>query len=294
MRVSERQIFDSGGARLGALRARFAEKAAQASSGQRVPTAATDPSTAALLARNEASRVRAESIARTTRSANDDLSAVDGALNEAGSVLEQALALAVQMANDSFSGADRQAAAVAADAHLGAFVSALNVEQDGRFLLGGTRQDAPPFQSDGSYVGDDGVRSVEAAPGVFEDVSVRADLGIKGGAGGVDIPGALAGLRDALAANDRDAVRASIDTLRGGVVQLSALRSDVGSKGTLLLNAENTATSVRLATDQSSASAGDVDIAAAATELALAERSFEAATAATAKSFQLTIIDRLR
>lgn len=294
MRVSERQIYDTGNARLAQLRTRFAEKAAQASSGLRVPTAATDPASAALLARLQATHTRADSIAKNTRSAGDDLAAVDGALSEAANVLENALALAVQMSNDSFNAADRQQAAGAADAQLKSFIGALNIEQDGRFLLGGTAQDAPPFATDGSYVGDDGAHSLEVAPGVFEDVTVRADLMIKGGATGMDIPSALAALRDALTANDRDAVRASIDDLRLSVTQLSSLRADVGAKGNLLLSAESTAISVRISSEQSTADVGDIDIAASASELALAERAFEAATQATAKTFRLTLLDTLR
>lgn len=294
MRVSERQIFDSGSARLARARAEHADKTQQAATGLRVPTAASDPAAAATLQRQQAARVRADSIAKSTQSAGDDLNAVDGALNEAANVLEQAVSLAVQMSNDTFSAADRRGAATAARAQLASFVAALNVEQDGRFLLGGSKQSAPPFAPDGSYVGDDVVRRAEVAPGEFEDVSVRADVGIKGAGGGVDIPATLQALTDALAANDTSAIRGTIDALHGSIAQLSTLRSDVGAKGTLLLSATSAALSVRDATDAAKADTGDVDITAAASELALAERAFEAATTATARSFKLTLLDSLR
>lgn len=296
MRVSERSLFDTSSKRLEQLKTRFAEKAAQASSGLRVPTASSDPAAAALLSRNSASHARADSMQRNARSAGNDLAAVDGALSEAAGVLEQALSLAIQMSNDSFSPADRAAAATSADSQLKSFVSALNVEQDGRFLLSGTAQDRAPFATDGSYLGDDGSHSLEIAPGVFEEVTVRADQGIKGTGvtGGVDIPAVLTSLRDALATNDTAAIRASIDGLRSSVTQLSGLRSDVGAKGNLLFTAESTAQSVKLSSEQSSADAGDIDIAETATELSLAQRAFEAATQATSKTFGLTLLNTLR
>lgn len=294
MRVSERQIFDSGSARLARARAEHADKTQQAATGLRVPTAATDPAAAATLQRQQATRVRAESIARSTQSAGDDLNAVDGALNEAANVLEQALSLAVQMSNDSFTAADRRGAASSAKAQLASLVSALNVEQDGRFLLAGSRQSSPPFGADGSYNGDDVVRRAEVAPGEFEDVSVDPSKGIKGAGGGVDIPATLQALTDALTANDTTAIRATIDGLHASIGQLSALRSDVGAKGTLLLSATSAALTVRDASDAAKATTGDVDITAAASELALAERAFEAATTATARSFKLTLLDSLR
>lgn len=294
MRVSERQIFDSGSARLGRGRSEVAQKTEQAATGMRVPTAASDPAAAATLLRQQASRVRADSIAKTTQSATDDLNAVDGALNEAANVLQGALSLAVQMSNDTFSAADRRGAASSARAQLASFVAALNVEQDGRFLLGGSRQSAPPFAADGSYVGDDVVRRAEVAPGEFEEVSVRADVGIKGVAGGVDIPAALQALGDALDANDTAAIRGSIDALNTSIGQLSTLRSEVGAKGNLLLSATSAAQTVRDASDAAKEATGDIDVTAAASELALAERAFEAATTATARSFRLTLLDALR
>lgn len=294
MRISERQIYDSGSQRLARGRELLADKTAQAASGLRVQTAASDPAAAALLHRNEATAGRASSIARATRAADDDLVAVDGALESAANVLEETLGLAVQMANGTFNAGDRGNAAVHAEQNLKAFVAALNIEQDGRFLLGGTRQDQPPFADDGSYSGDDGARRLEVAPGLFEEVSVRADVGIAGQGGGLDLPAAFLALRDALATNNEAGIRSSIDVLRQGVAQLGTLRSDVGSKSSMLQSARSTSLAVYESAQRSSATVGDADIATSATELALAERAFEAATQATARSFRLTLLDTLR
>lgn len=294
MRVSERQMYDSGSGRLGRLRERFSEVASQASSGLRVPMAAKDPSATALMQRNDAQRLRAESFERNTAIAANTLEAVDGALGEASNVLENVLSTALQMANDTYSAGDRNVAATAVDAQLGALVQVLNVELDGRFLLGGTADGAPPFATDGSYSGNNEAHTLEVAPGVFEEISVRADLAVTPAGGGVDVLGTVIALRDALRVNDRDAIRASIASLSTAVEQLSDLRAESGAKGAMLLTAQAAANNVRLTSDKSTAIAGDVDIAATASELALAERAFEAASAATAKTFRLTLLDTLR
>jgi flagellar hook-associated protein 3 FlgL len=294
MRVSERHIFDSATRRLEYSRERLTVATSQASSGQRVARAKDDPAAAALLVRHEAVRARAASIEKSAGTALDDLDAVDAALGEAGGALEEALALAIQMSNDTFNAGDRAAAAPAADELLKAFVSALNVESDGRFLLSGTRDDQPAFSETGVYQGDDGVRRIEVAPGVNETVSVRADIAIAGTNGGVDIPATLTTLRDALVANDAAGIRSSIGALHESVRQLSTLRSDVGARGLTLQSAVAIADGVQASAQRGAATAGDIDITEAATEMAFAQRAFEAAVQASARSFEPTLLNALR
>jgi flagellar hook-associated protein 3 FlgL len=294
MRVSERYIYDSGRQRLEVRREALARATEQASSGLRVSRAKDDPRAAALLVRHEGVRARADSISATAGSALDDLDAVDGALGEASSTLEQAVSLAVQLSNDTFNASDRAGGAQSASQLLKAFVGALNIESDGRFLLSGTRDDTPPFTDAGVYQGDDGVRSLELAPGIVEQVSVRADLGVAGTGGGTDIPAAIIALRDALAANDTNAIRASIGGLNDSVRQLATLRTDVGARAVSVQSARSVAFGVKDAAVRATATEGEVDIASAATSLAQAERAFEAATQATARSFRLTLLDSLR
>jgi flagellar hook-associated protein 3 FlgL len=293
MRVSERAIYDTGSARLAARRSDLATATQQASSGVRVARAADDPRAAALMVRHEGVRSRADAIVDTTGSALDDLDFVDGALGQASAVLEQAVQLAVQMSNDTYGQSDRAAASTTADQLLKAFVGAVNVQSDGRYLLAGTRDDAPPFSETGVYSGDDGVRQVELAPGIVEQVSIRADTGIAGGGGGTNIPAAFAALRDALSANDTAAIRASIEGLNASVVQLSTVRSDVGSRALTVMGARSAAIGVRDQSVLASAHESEIDITEAATSLAMAERAFEAATTATARSFKLTLLNEL-
>ncbi len=293
MRVSERSIYDGGKARLENRRADLAVATEQASSGVRVARASDDPRAAALLVRHEGVRARADAITEATATAIDDLSAVDSALGEAGNILEEITSLAIQMGNGIYGETERKNAATTTDQLLKAFVGALNVESDGRYLLAGTNERAPAFNSNGTYAGDDGVRRMELAPGVVEQVSVRGDVGIGGVGGGVDIPGAMIALRDALALNDADAVRASLDGLNKSIAQLSSFRTEVGTRLQATQGARSIARSVVDSTDLASARTRDIDIAAAATNLAFAERAFEAATMATARSFKPTLLNEL-
>lgn len=293
MRVSEKSIYDGGKARLEQRRSELAVATEQAATGVRVARAKDDPRAAALLVRHEGVRARADAIADSTATALDDLAAVDGALGDAGNILNEATTVAIQMNNGIYGATERQNAATQVDQLLKAFVGAVNVESDGRYLLAGTREGTVPFAADGTYNGDDGVRRMELAPGITEQVSVRGDVGISGVGGGVDIPGAFIALRTALENNDTDAIKASIDGLNKSVAQLSSFRAEVGTRMQAAQGAQSVALGVRDASVNAATREREVDITEAATNLAFAERAFEAATTATARSFKPTLLDKL-
>ncbi|MFL5302444.1 MAG: flagellin, partial [Anaeromyxobacteraceae bacterium] len=128
---------------------------------------------------------------------------------------------------------------------------------------------------------------------VFQASSIRADVAM-GAGGGVDVPGTLAELRDALAANDPDRVAATIEALKASIDQVSSARAEGG----VAMNALDTAAAASsLAADDvktHAAHLADADYVDAATQLAFSQRALEASYAATAQSFKLTLLDYLR
>jgi flagellar hook-associated protein 3 FlgL len=292
MRTTDRGLFDAARVSIGAARERQAKAAARASTGVEVQHPWDSPSAGAI-ARERFLSSQAQGISRTTSRALDDATATDNALASVLDALGAASALAVQMANDSFQGSDRAAAANSAEQLLQQAIGALNVEVGGRFPLGGTKNDTAPFTSTGAYVGDTGERRLEVAPGQTQVVSVRADVVIGGSGGGVDVLGAMRDLKTALEANDTTAIRASIDTLRNGVAQVAGARAQVGGIQLGLQIASDSFAGLRDAADTRRAGMADADFVDAATDLSFAERALEAAMTASAKTFRLSLLDKL-
>lgn len=293
MRVTERAIFDGGKVAAAEARERHAAAVDKASTGLAMEHP-WDSADAARVAREKIAVAQAGAIATVAERSSDELNAVDGALASVVETLTSAAELAVQMANGTYNAEDRLRAAAQARAQWSNALAALNVEIAGRYLLGGTQDLAPPFDATtGAYQGDAGVRTIEAGPGMPIDVSVRADVVIAGANGGVDVLGALERFAEALEANDVDAIRTSLGELQAGVGQVALGRSQVGSMQLAAEAAALTSREVEVAATERKAALTDADFVDAATELALAERALDATLSVTAKSFKLSLLDRL-
>lgn len=293
MRVTERAIFESGKVAAAEARERHAAAVDKASTGLAMEHP-WDSADAARVAREKIAVAQAGAIATVAERSSEELNAVDGALASVVDTLTSAAELAVQMANGTYNAEDRLRAAAQARAQWTNALAALNVEVAGRYLLGGTEDQAQPFDPvTGTYQGDDGVRTIEAGPGMSIEVSLRADQFIVGASGGVDVLGALDRFADALEADDVAAIRASLGELQTGIAQVARGRSQVGSMQLSAEAAALTSREVELAATERKAALTDADFVDAATELALAERALDATLSVTAKSFQLSLLDRL-
>jgi flagellar hook-associated protein 3 FlgL len=223
---------------------------------------------------------------------SDELVAADNALSGVADVLTRARVLAVQLSNPTYSAEDRLSAAAEVRQLAQHTIGLMNTQVGNRYIFGGNLDDAPPFQGDGTYVGDAGVRRVEVFPGVLQDASIRADVTMKGVGGGVDVLETLNDLSAALSTNDVDAVRNSLDTLDSSITQVSVGRAQTGA----VMNTLDVAvTSSRLAANHeqtSLASITEADVFESATNLALAQRALEAALTASVRSFDLSLLKK--
>jgi len=294
VRVSDSLIFDT--ARTGILDARSRNEEAMrlATTGQRVAQPGDDPAAASLMVTTQGDQKRYDSILQVTQRASDELTSVDSAFGAVQNALSRAQQLAVQFANGSYSAADRSAAAGEVDGLLQSSLSALNVRAGNRYVLGGNKDSAPPFDAAGTYGGDMAVRQVEIAPGVLVASSLRADVAMKGTGGGADVLATLQALSAALKANDPTAVSATLAGLSSGISQVGAARSQAGVSMNIF---DSAAAAARQARDDATArnsKLGDADPIEAASQLALTQRALEASLTATAQGFKLTLLDYLR
>ena len=294
MRVTDRLIYERSSRELGRARTDLDVARQAVSTGRRVNHPGDDPGTAGSIAAFVISRQRAEALGRTAKAAAEELTGADGALATVSNALARAQELAVQFSNDTYTAAQRTAGALEVDAVIGTIVAALNTKYGNRYVFGGFKDDAPPFDVAGNYAGDSGVRQVEIAPGVLQATSLRAEVAFRGDGGGVNVLAMLGSLRGALQSNDVAGVRSSLTDLDRSVTQVSTARAEVGVAMATLDAASEAARLAALDEESTLVRLSETDLATGAIQLAQAQNALEASMAATAQSIKVTLLDYLR
>jgi flagellar hook-associated protein 3 FlgL len=294
VRVTDRMIFDNAALNSGRAREEAEVATAQASTGVRVEHPWDDPAAAGLSVSHTLGAARFAAIGQTVERASDELAAADGALGQLNGVLTRAQQIAVQLANATYSAADRSNAAAEAQSLMGQAVALLNTRFGDRYVFGGNKDRTPPFDAAGNYSGDTAVRQVEIAPGELENASVRADVIAKGVGGGIDVLGTLQTLSTALTSNDVPTIQGSIDSLATSINQVSTGRTQLGGSMNLFDTAAETSRVAVAAEQKTTSELIDVDVIQATSRLALAQRALDAALTASARSFDLSLLDKLR
>jgi flagellar hook-associated protein 3 FlgL len=293
MRVTEKMIFESSMTQTGRSRENLATAQEEIASGTRVRHPGDDPVAASLAIRHMVDKTRQAAVGKTAQLAADELNAADTALDGVTTVANRALQIAVQFGNDTYSASDRAAAAVEVEGLFSQAVALLNTTFGGRYIFGGFKDNAPPFQGDGAYVGDDNVRKVEIAPGLYQAASVNANAIVKGSGGGADLMATLQGLSAALTGNDGPGIRGNYSGLNLCIEQLAAGRTQVGMEQDAFRAAVSTAKSATADETVQIGTLLDADILDASTRLASAQCALNATLTATAKTLSMSLADKL-
>ncbi len=293
MRVTNKMIFDTAKLQTAAARDRLVDAQQKVTTGQRVNHPGDDPAAAAAIVSHSMSVQRFETIDRVVSAAVAEADLADGTLQGVSTLLARARQLAIQLGNDTYSADERAGAAVEIRGISRQIAQAMNAEVGGRYLFGGNVDRTEPFDQLGTYLGDTSVRQVEAAPGLLQNSSIRADVALKGVGGGVDVFATLEALATALGNNDGTAVRASI---AGVVTSGDQIASALIQTGVMLdgfLGAQSIGVVAKESAQKSLASVAEIDIFEAASEMAKAQQSLEAALTVSAKSFNMSLLDFL-
>ena len=293
MRVTDKMMFDAAALNAGKSRDRVQTATEQVSSGMRVVHPGDDPTVAAAMVRGQQTVDRMDAINQNAGRAADEVDTADSSLQSLTNVLARARELTVQMGNDTYSASDRAGAATEIDGLIRQSVTLMNANVNGRYIFGGNKDQAPPFDVNGNYSGDTAVRQVEVAPGVLEDSSVRADVAVKGVGGGVDLFATLQSLSTALRANDGNGIRGTLTSLDTATTQVTSTLAQVGSMGDAFATAQTLASATRDATVKSVSSQAEADIFESTTNLALANSALNATLTAAAQSFNLSLVNKL-
>jgi flagellar hook-associated protein 3 FlgL len=286
-------IFENSITQTGRSRENLSKAQEEVSSGTRVIHPGDDPVAAALAVGHTVDKARYKSIGDTAQRAADELNAADTALSGISTVANRALEIATQFSNDTYGPTDRATAAVEVNGLFDQALSLLNSTYGSRYIFGGFQDSDPPFATDGTFVGDGNIRSVEVAPGLYQSASLDANEIVKGGTTGVDMMKTLTDLSEALTQNDSAGIRRGVDQLNQSIGQLAAGRTQVGMAQDAFQAAVSTA---ETATGDETVKIGkllDADIIDASTRLASAQYALNATLTATSKTMSLSLTDKL-
>ncbi|HWV37332.1 MAG TPA: flagellar biosynthesis protein FlgL [Vulgatibacter sp.] len=294
MRVTDRLLFESASRYAGIAREKMDSAQREVHTGLRVRHPGDDPTAAGLIVAGRSNVERLQSLSQTMGRVSDELLVADTALAGVTTSLMRIQQLATSLGNETNGPEALQAGALEVDALRQNILSLLNTQSSGRYIFGGNQDAAPPFDPSGAYLGDAGVRQVEIAPGIYQTFSVRMDEAIAGAGGAVDVMATIQDLIAALQAGDNAAVRSTLDDLQRSITQVAGARTRIGASMSIIEAAMNVGGMLEDGAVEGLARLTDADQFESMSKLVLAQRALDAALTASASSFRLTIIDKLR
>ena len=227
MRISEGMRYDMVGRSLSELSTRQAEVAQQASSGHRVAAPSDDPIAAAELTRLSAAQAHTTQYQQASSSVRGDAQIAEGVLGEAGDSFTRLREIALQGANDTLSASERSSLADEVKTIKAHLVGLANTKGSNGYLFGGTVTDTAPFDSAGTFTGNDDAHLVEVSQGV----SIRANpsgANAFTAAGGTDVFATVDALEAGLRANSTTAISSTLDSVEAARNQVTTSRADSG------------------------------------------------------------------
>jgi flagellar hook-associated protein 3 FlgL len=299
-RVTDAQNSSRLAAQVAGGRQRIAAAQERVATGRRINRPSDDPSGAANLMRARAFQTAIEQNRRNAGTAEDQLRVTDGALDAVEQTLDRAQAVLTRGASDWTVGSGaREAIALELEGARRQLLASANAGWNDRYIFGGTRQDAPPFDpaTGAAALSATAPQLIQVEPGGSPVVAgVTAETIFADAFGTVfetltNAVTALRGTGDETA--DRAALLDSLDRLDTFSNQAHATRARVGA------NLETIAAAVeRLGRDSftyetTATNIESADFAEAAIELTQAERALEAILQGGAHTGRLSFIDLL-
>ena len=288
MRVSTRMFQDSA---LRATRSNLETLARlqdQAATGRRIRTVSDDPTAATQIMRMESEIRDFTQFQSNGTDATTRLSTEDAVLTHARDVLEQARSMAISVAGMDPADPERQAMVGAIAQLRQELVTDGNTRIGGEYIFGGAYTTTPPFQADGTYLGDDAVRQIEIDRGVLIPTSHSGNQLFSSAMQG------LTDLQAQLSSGSQTSINTAVSNLQTAEGQMLLAQSETGTR---LQQVSATSADLALRTasllDQRDG-LRDVDPAEVSIQLVTAQSALERAYAAIGKVLSTNLLDYLR
>jgi flagellar hook-associated protein 3 FlgL len=231
---------------------------------------------------------------RNVSHARSGLDTGEATLSDIGELLNRAKELALSQVTGTASPETRQIAAGEVRQLRDQLIQLANTKQDDRYMFGGRKTDAPPYDPlvpEAGFQGDDGGFSVIVSDGVTMDVAVSG----KQAFGNTEDPVlVLTDLISGLEANDPSAISGQLDALDQSLAQIVNERADVGARLNRLDATENHWDAFKINIQQMLSNTEDVDLTQAITDLTAQQSALQASLASASKIIQPSLLDYLR
>ena len=227
MRITESLKYATVTSQLAQLRQQYMQATQQSSSGKRVNSPSDDPIAAAADARIQASLSQTDVYRKSIASAQSNAQMAESALDSAGQLMQNAIELAMSGSNGTNGTVDYQALAAQANQLVDQMISVGNTKGPQGYLFGGTQTDVAPFDSTGTFVGNDGSQQVQIDGQTLIAVNASGADAFAN-SNGRDVIQDLKDLASALSSGDSTAVQATLGGLQSSHSQLVQERAKTG------------------------------------------------------------------
>jgi flagellar hook-associated protein 3 FlgL len=228
MRVSDNTYYASMKANLGARSEALSLAQDRALTGLRVAKPSDDPLLYTQGRAQTSEQARAASYERAVDSALPSLEVTDTTLGDVENVVRRIRDIAVQGANDTLNGNDRAGLVQELDGLRQQLVTLGNAKTGDRYIFGGYKDGAPPFDAAGVYSGDTATQQVEVARNVMLPVGITGDRIFGNVNSGQDMFEAITVLQDALTSGVADDISGALDPVDASLEQVRVARSEIG------------------------------------------------------------------
>jgi flagellar hook-associated protein 3 FlgL len=276
MRVTESMMMNSALASEARAASNMAVLSEQATSGLRVEVPSDDPSAYASLVQQDQQIATIQARSAAATQASSDLDLAGNALDQATNVLSQARALAVQGSDGGWSDDARADAAAAVDSLRQELIGLANTRGSTGYLFGGTKTAAPPFDSNGTFSGNDSTTEIEIAQGVKVPSNADGATAFTA-AGGIDVFAALANLSAALHSNNTSAMPACLNAIDAAHTQVVAAEVSTGQRSSSLKSASDVMNSTLTALQIARGNMADADAPTTLSQLQATQTAYQEA-----------------
>jgi flagellar hook-associated protein 3 FlgL len=228
MRVADSTFYQNMKSNLSVRREDLARAQEQAMTGLRVNAPSDDPLAFSQARAHTAEQARAGAYERAITNTVPSLEVTDTTLGDVENVVRRMRDIATIGANDTLNANDRANLVQELDGLKQQLVTLGNAKSGDRFIFGGYKDGAPPFDATGVYGGDTATQQVEVARNVMMPNGVTGDRVFGNANGGQDVFDAIQQLQDALTSGVADDVSGVLDPLDASLEQIRTIRSEVG------------------------------------------------------------------
>lgn len=272
----------------------------EVASGKRIDTVSDDPDSVSTLLEARAGMARLEQIGKNLSRVKTEVDAAEASLQGAVRLFDRVRTLGMAGASGTQTELTRQGLAGEIGSILDRLVGLSNTEAGGRFIFSGNNDQQAPYALDlaqnppwTSYQGTAADRRMEHPTGVLFQVSMDAQEIFDNPDPALSVFQSVENLRQALLANDEQAITAALGPLAGVGNHLNSALTFYGNVQAQLTEASDTASrlSVRLSTDI--ASMEDADVTEAIVTLQQLKFTQEAAMRVRAEVPRMSLFDVL-